>query len=150
MRSNFQNPITEDMDSFGKVGAEMSYIQSQMHSDYDSAESIADSGLEEGELRKMLASPLYGKLAAMLQERGASAKRTQADPGESLMSSSSQEPRASGKPAATFSPRNKEPGNQFNSSVFKHADPSNCEQCTKWRAKNGSNEPARVPTIPYT
>ena len=41
------------------------------------------------------------------------------------MSSSSQEPRASGKPAAMFSSRNKEPGNQFKSSVFKHADPSN-------------------------
>ena len=59
MRNNFQNPVTEDMDEFGKVGAEMSYIQSQMHSDYDSAESIADSDLEDGELRKMLASPLY-------------------------------------------------------------------------------------------
>ena len=39
MRSDFQNPITEDMDEFGKVVAEMSYIQSQMHSDYDSVES---------------------------------------------------------------------------------------------------------------
>ena len=28
-----RNSITEDMDEFGKVGAEMSYIQSQMHSD---------------------------------------------------------------------------------------------------------------------
>ena len=88
MRSNFQNLITENVDEFGKVGAEM-------HSDYDSAESIADSDLQDGELRKMLASPLYmqsredclssrilvapGKLAAMIQERGASAKRTQAD-----------------------------------------------------------------------
>ena len=51
-RSNFQNSITEDMDEFGKVGAEMSYIQSQMHSDYD-------SDLEDGERRKMLASPLF-------------------------------------------------------------------------------------------
>ena len=30
-----------------------------MHSDYDSAKSIAYPGLEDGELRKMLASPLY-------------------------------------------------------------------------------------------
>ena len=37
------------MDEFGKVGAEMSYLQSQMHSDYDTAESIADSDLEDGE-----------------------------------------------------------------------------------------------------
>ena len=53
-----RNSITEDVDEFGKVGAEMSYLQSQMHSDYDSAESIADSDLEDGELRNMPASPL--------------------------------------------------------------------------------------------
>ena len=47
-----RNSIIEDMDEFGKVGAEMSYLQSQMHSDYDSAESTADSDLEDGELRK--------------------------------------------------------------------------------------------------
>ena len=40
-----------------KVGADVSYFQSLMHSEYDSAESIADSDLEDGELRKMLASP---------------------------------------------------------------------------------------------
>ena len=51
-RNKLPNPITEDIDEFGKVGAEMSYIQSQVHSDYDSAESIADSDLEDGELRK--------------------------------------------------------------------------------------------------
>ena len=33
--------------------------QSQMNSDFDLAESIADSDLEDGDLRKMLASPLY-------------------------------------------------------------------------------------------
>ena len=42
-----------------KLVPEMSYLQTQMHSDYASAESIADSDLEDGELRKMLASPLY-------------------------------------------------------------------------------------------
>ena len=47
------------MDESGKVGAEMSYLQSQMHSDYDAAESTADSDLEDRERRKMLASPLY-------------------------------------------------------------------------------------------
>ena len=114
-----RNSVSEDMDEFGKVGAEMSYFQSQMHSDYDSAESMADSDLEDGELRKMLASPLYMQNredcefsrmpiaqegpAVLLQERGASAKRTQADSRKSLMSSSSQEPRALGKPAALFS-----------------------------------------------
>ena len=54
-----RNSIAEDMYEFGKVGAEMSHLQSQMHSDSDSAESIADSNREGGELRKMLASPLY-------------------------------------------------------------------------------------------
>ena len=48
-----------------------------------------------------------------------------ADLRKSLMSSSSQEPRAPGKPAAMFSSRSEEPGNQFKSSTFKHADPSN-------------------------
>ena len=52
-----RNSLTEDMDEFGKVGAGTSYLQSQMHSDYHSAESFADSNLEDGELRKMLASP---------------------------------------------------------------------------------------------
>ena len=36
----------------GEVGAGVSYFQSQMHSEYDSAESIADSNPEDGELRK--------------------------------------------------------------------------------------------------
>ena len=90
-----RNSTTGDVDEFGKVGAEMSYLQSQMHSDYDTAESIADSDLEDKELRKMLASPpcmqtredcdssrmpfAPVKPAALLQERGASANRTQAD-----------------------------------------------------------------------
>ena len=104
--------------------------------------SIADSDLEDGELRKMLASPLYmqsredcskssrtstasEKPPALLQERGASAKRAQADLRKGLMSSSSQEPSAREKPAASFSFGNEEPGNQFKSSVFRNADPSN-------------------------
>ena len=66
-----------------------------------------------------------GKPAAMIQERGASAKRTQADLRESLISSSSQEPRAPGKLAAMFSSGSDEPGNQFESYMFKYADPSN-------------------------
>ena len=144
MEDNDQNPITEDMDEFGKVGVEMSYIQAQMHSDYDSAESIADSGLEDGELpenagvtaentgrgdhkssRRPTAS---GKPeAVIIQKRGASAQRTQADHSrrKSLMSSSSQEPRAYGKRDAMFSFRSNEPGNQFENSIFKFADQSN-------------------------
>ena len=47
------------------------------HSDYDSAESIADSDLEDGEFRKMLASPLY------MQGRGDSeSSRTPTAPGK--------------------------------------------------------------------
>ena len=88
-------------------------------------ESIADSDGQDGELRKMLTSPLYGqesnalvKLAVLFQERGASAKRTQADRMEGLMSNSSQETRATVKPIAIFSPECK-------SSVLKKAKPSN-------------------------
>ena len=89
----------------------------------------------------MLASPLFmqnrencessrmpiapGKPAALSQERGASAKRTPADSRKSLMSSSSQEPRAHGKPAALFLLGSEESQNQFKSSVDKNADSSN-------------------------
>ena len=89
---------------------------------YDSAESIADSDLEDEQLCKILASPLYiqeregdfdssgkqknsGKFDAMVkQKRKASAQWTQADDSgrESLMSSSSREPRVSRKPGAMF------------------------------------------------
>ena len=110
-----------------------------MHSEYDSAESIEDTDLEDGELRKMLASPLcmqnredcessrmpigQGKPTALLQERGASAKRTQANLRKSLMPSSSQEPSVPVKPAALFSFGSEEPDNQFKSSVFINDDP---------------------------
>ena len=59
------------------------------------------------------------KFAALLQERGASAKRTQADLRKCLMSSSSQESSAPGKFAAFFSFGSEEQENQFKSSVFK-------------------------------
>ena len=52
------------MEGFGKVGAEKSFFRSQMHSDYDSAESIAESDLEDGELRRIATSPL------IMQDRG--------------------------------------------------------------------------------
>ena len=132
LRDNYQNPIAEDVEGFGKVGAEKSYVWTQMHSDYDSAESIADSDLEDGALRQMLTSPLFVqestapvKPAAMIQERRVSAKRTQADRRESLMWNSSHETRAPGKPAAMFSSGIKESGNLIKSSIFKNADPSN-------------------------
>ena len=60
------------MKKFGEIGThslsdskilETSYFQSQMHFD-DSAESIADSDLEDGELQKMLTSPLHAQKAS--------------------------------------------------------------------------------------
>ena len=60
-----------------------------MHFD-DSVESIADSELEDGELQKMLTSPLYVQKASekpdamVMQEREVSAQYTQADRKESL------------------------------------------------------------------
>ena len=39
--------------------------------------------------------------------------------------SSSEEPRAYGKPDAMFSSGSEEPGNQFNRSMLENADPSN-------------------------
>ena len=96
------------------------------------------------ELQKIQTSPLYvhgrgenydsshkptssGKPEAkIIQKRGTSAQRAQADHSrrKSLKSNSSREPRASGKPDALFSSGSDERGNQFESSVFKYADPS--------------------------
>ena len=53
------NPITEDTEDTGNFGVDMPSVQSRIHSDYVSAEIIAHSDLEDGELRKMQASPLY-------------------------------------------------------------------------------------------
>ena len=64
------------MKEFGEIGTagcshslpdseipETSFFQSQMHFD-DSVESTADSDLEDGELQKMLTSPLYAQKAS--------------------------------------------------------------------------------------
>ena len=107
-----------------------------IHSEYDSAESIADSDLEDGE-RKMQASPqnVHGRRkkrasspslapprkpdARNTQKRETSAHCTKSDHSrrESLKSNSPQEPQASGKPDTVFSSRNDELGNQFENSV---------------------------------
>ena len=58
MEEDHQALITEEVGELGEIGDKQSCIQSQMHFDYDSAESTADSDLEDGELRKMLTSPL--------------------------------------------------------------------------------------------
>ena len=60
---NPQNQTTDDQDDIEEIGVKpLSYSQSLIRSAYDSAESIAappDSDLEDEQLRKMLASPLY-------------------------------------------------------------------------------------------
>ena len=132
------------MNEFGKVGIEMSYFQSQMLSDYDSAESITDSDVEDGEQRKMLASLQYmqsredcgssriptapRKLAAMIQERGASAKHTQAGHSrrESLTSSSSSGTESNGETCCNVFVRKWGTGKSTQEFSFqKNADPSN-------------------------
>ena len=40
------------MEETGKFGDYMPHTQSRIHSEYDAAESITDSDLEDGELRK--------------------------------------------------------------------------------------------------
>ena len=58
-----QNLIIYDQDDSEEIGVKkLSYSQSLVHSAYDSAESIAtppDSDLEDEQLRKVLASPLF-------------------------------------------------------------------------------------------
>ena len=107
--------------------SETFYIQWQMRLD-DSVETTADSDLEDGELQKMLTSPLYVQKASekpdamVMQEREASAQCTQADRKDSLRSQTSEGQKASGKPDALFS---SEQGNLIRSSVFRNANPSN-------------------------
>ena len=98
-----------------------------MHFD-DSVAILADSDLEDGELQKMLTSPLYAQKASgkpdatVTQEREVSAPYTQADRKESLRSHASEGQRALGKPNASFS---SEQGNLIRSSVFRNANLSN-------------------------
>ena len=81
------------MKEFGEIGtaglldskiSETSYFQSHMHFD-DSAESVADSDLEDGEFQKILTSPLYSQKASwkpdalVVQVGEVSAQFTQAD-----------------------------------------------------------------------
>ena len=98
----------------------MSDLQLQMHFD-ESMESIADSDLEDGQLQKLLTSPLcaqraFGKPdAKVVQERVVSAQT----------SHSSEDRTASWKPAALFSPKRNEQRNQMWSSLFGNANLSN-------------------------
>ena len=130
-----QAPIIEEMKGFGQIQAQsvldhemaemspvekMSYLQSHMHFD-ESMESIADTDLEDGGLHTLLTPPLYAQRASgkpdamVVQERAVSAQT----------SHSSGDHRASGKPAALFSPKRNEQRNQMWSSVFGNANLSN-------------------------
>ena len=148
---NLSNQEIDDQEEKEEIVVKpMSYSQSLIHSAFDSAESIAtppDSDLEDEQLRKMLASPLYTEVsekpdAESIQKRVANAQRAQAYQSwrESLMSSSSRDLEVSGKPDAVFSchsessrntfsqrDRSNESGNRFESSVhsvFRIADPA--------------------------
>ena len=133
-----RSSLTEYMEEFRKVGADVSYFQSLMHSEYDSAESIADSDLEDGELRKnagfttvfaesrrlciLSNANRNGETCCIVTgERSNCKKVLPLIQGKAC--SSSREPSAPWKPAALFSFVNEEPRNQFKSSVFKNADP---------------------------
>ena len=129
-------PINEEVKEFGEIGthsspdseiSETTYFQSRMHFD-DSAEGIAGSDLEDGEIQKMLNSPLYAQRASgkpdamVVQGREVSAECAQANRKESLRSHSSEGQNALGKPNALFS---SEQGNLIRSSLFRNASPSN-------------------------
>ena len=104
LEKNTTKFLSEEVEEFNEMEtagvpdskiSETSYFQSQMHFD-DSVESIADSDLEDGELQKMLTSPLYAQKASgrpdamVMQEREVSAQYTQANRKESLRSHSSE------------------------------------------------------------
>ena len=86
---------------------ETSYFQSHMHFD-DSVESIADSDLEDGELQKMLISPLHAQKASgkpdamVVQEREVSAQFAQPVRKVSLRSRSSEGQKALVNPMHCF------------------------------------------------
>ena len=92
-----------------------------MHFD-DSAESIADSDLDDGELQKKLTSPLYAQKASgkpdalVVQEREVIAQFAPAGK-ECLRSHSSEGQKPSAKPGASFS---SEQGNLIRSPVFRN------------------------------
>ena len=96
-KGSSSNKKIDDQDDIEKIGAKkLSYSDSLVHSAYDSAESIAtppDSDLEDEQIRKMLASPLY------LRERAENEGQARAfhSERESLMVQSSRNPEVSGK-----------------------------------------------------
>ena len=94
---NQQNQIIDDQDDIAQIGVKpLSYSQSLIHSAYDSAEGIAtppDSDLEDEQLRKMAASPLYFQE----REENEGQARSYHSEREGLMINSSRNPEVSGK-----------------------------------------------------
>ena len=94
-----------------EIGVSLSsYTQSLTHSAYDSAESIApDSDLEDEQIRKMLASPLY------IRERKENEGQARAyhSKREKIKTQSSRNPEASGKLDAMFSCHSESSQNTF-------------------------------------
>ena len=134
-----QAPIVEEVKEFGQIGIhslldhemtdtspieDMPYLQSQMHFDESIEIIAADSDLEDGELQKLLTSQLYAQRASgrpdamIVQEREVSAQT----------SHRSQDQRASGRRAASFSPKRNEQRNKMWSSLFGNANVSNMSE----------------------
>ena len=121
-----------------------------MHFD-DSEESIAESDLEDGELHKMVTSPLYAQKASgkprcigRAVEREVSAQLTRAE--KSLRSHSSEGQKTLGKPNALFS---SQLGNLIRSSVFRNANPSNrsIRRDQTWRSKSFMSSPSTSASV---
>ena len=78
VKSNPGTKLTRSPDAEMSFVEKISYLQSQMHFD-ESVESIVDSDLEDGELQKLLTSPLHAQRASgkpdamVVQERDVSA-----------------------------------------------------------------------------
>ena len=120
-------PITKEVKELGEIGTAglpdskiSETFQSHMHID-DSAESIADSDLEDSVLQKMLTSSLYAQKASgkpdalVMQEREISAQFTQTNRKKSSRSHASEGQKVLGTPNALFS---SEQGNLIRSSVL--------------------------------
>ena len=126
-------PITEEVKEFGEKSdswrPRFSNIRDVLLPIADAFRRFrAGSDLEDGELQKMLTSPLYAQKASgkpdamVVQEREVSAQYTQADRKGSLRPHSSEGQKALVKPNASCS---SEQRNLIRSSVFRNGNPSN-------------------------
>ena len=127
-----QAPIIEEVKEFRQIGTQsfldhemaetslvekMSYLQSQMHLD-ESMESVADSDLEDGVTKAANFTTVCPKSFWETRCNGRSGERGKC----TNVSFSSEDHRASGIPAALFSPKRNEQRNQMWNSVFGNAN----------------------------